>query len=162
MASNLDEIQSERLSFRGINEIDAEEIIKWRSDPDVYRFFKSPHKITIEEHLRWYRNSYLSNQNRFDWICIEKSSNTKIGVFGLAREDDFAEVNYLLAPEAQHKGYATEGIMALVSYSSNKWDKKMVVAEIHKENLPSINVVKKLGFHIVKCNGDFVIYGIEV
>ena len=162
MASNLDEIKTERLSFRGIHESDADAIVKWRSDPDVYQYFKSPHQITTEEHLTWYHNSYLSNQNRFDWICIEKASNAKIGVFGLAREGNLAEVNYLLALEAQHKGYASEGIMALVRYASDKWNTKMVVAEIHQENLPSINVVKKLGFHIVKCNGEFVIYGIEV
>lgn len=162
MAHNTDAIQTERLCFRGINEADANVIVKWRSVPDVYRYFKYPHKLTTEEHLAWYFNSYLHNQNRFDWICIEKASNTKIGVFGLTREDGFAEVNYLLAPVAQHKGYASEGIMALVQYAANNWNIKNVVAEIHRENLPSINVVKKLGFRIIESNDNFVIYGIEV
>ena len=162
MARNHDIIQTARLIFRGINETDTSVIVKWRSDPNVFNYFKSPHKITLEEHLAWYSNSYLNNNNRFDWICFEKTSNAKIGVFGLTREDDLAEVNYLLAPEAQHKGYASEGIKALVQYAANKWDIKMVVAEIHKKNLPSISVVIKLGFHIVKSVGDFVIYGIEV
>ena len=162
MANNLDTIQTERLSFYGINEADVDVIVKWRSNPEVYKYFKSSHKITREEHLAWYRSSYLANQNRFDWICIEKASSKKIGVFGLVREDDLAEVNYLLDPEAQHKGYALEGIMALVRYSASKWNIKMVYAEIHKKNLPSIKAVKKLDFHIVENKGDFVKYGIEV
>ncbi len=162
MMKEIGTICTERLIFKGIEETDAAEIVKWRSNPEVYKFFKAPHKITIDEHLNWYRNSYLYNTNRFDWICFEKKNCSKIGVFGLVRKNEIAEVNYLLAPEAQHKGYAAEGILSLVNYASETWNVKQVAAEIHKNNIPSINVVKKLGFNLQKGEGDFVIYRIEV
>ena len=82
MAKNVAELESERLILRGITEDDAPEIVEWRSDPEAYKFFRSPHRITMNEHLSWYRNNYLSNENRFDWMCFEKSSGRKIGVFG--------------------------------------------------------------------------------
>ena len=82
MAKNVAELESERLILRGITEDDAPEIVEWRSDPEAYKFFRSPHRITMDEHLAWFRNNYLSNDNRLDWMCFEKSSGSKIGVFG--------------------------------------------------------------------------------
>lgn len=162
MARGLDVIQTDRLLLRGIDETDAELIVGWRSVPDVYRYFKFPHKITIDEHLEWYRNRYLSNENRFDWICIEKESEQRIGVFGLVRDEDKAEVSYLLAPDAQHKGYANEAIRGLINYASETWNVQLVLAEIHEDNKPSIFLVKKMGFTLMSCVKPFGVYGIEV
>lgn len=161
MAKIVDVIETERLFFRGIIEEDAREIVAWRSDFDVYKYFKNPHKITIEEHLNWYQQNYLHNSNRFDWICIEKVSGQKIGVFGLIRNEVKAEVNYLLTVDAQHKGYAAEGIMRLVQYAADVWNIHQVIAEIHRNNEPSIAVVKKLGFKVKRTDGDYVIYSFE-
>ncbi len=162
MALKVETIQTDRLLFRGIHETDVNEIVLWRSDPTVYQYFKSPHKITVEEHIKWYNNSYLHNDNRYDWICIEKESFKKIGVFGLTKQNDIAEINYLLAPEAQHKGFALEGITRLVRYAAESWKIKSVIAEIHKDNLPSMSVIQKLGFSIMSEGEVFSIYGIEV
>lgn len=162
MARGLDTIETARLLLRGINESDAKLIVQWRSVPEVYQFFKSSHKITLEEHFYWYHNSYLENTNRFDWICIEKESGNRIGVFGLYKEEKKVEVNYLLAPEGQHKGYAAEAIMSLIDYASKMWNSELVVAEIHQDNKPSIALVEKLGFKIVSQSSPFIIYGIEV
>lgn len=162
MARDLDKIQTERLTLRGINDEDDLEIVEWRSDPAVYKFFKSPHKITLKEHLAWYNNSYLLNENRFDWMCIEKSSGRKIGIFGIVRNEDVCEVSYLLAPEAQHKGFAAEAIKGLINYAAKNWKIKKVVAEIHKNNQQSIALVMRLGFKAVSQNDPFTVYGTEV
>ena len=162
MAKDLDIIQTERLILRGINETDAAEIVEWRSDPEVYKFFKAPHKITIKEHFNWYNNSYMSNDSRLDWMCIERMTGKKIGVFGLLKSDEYVEVNYLLAPESRHKGYASEAINGIMHYALEKWNANRIIAEIHKDNEPSIALVKRLGFSKAETDGLFVIYGIEV
>ena len=162
MTKDIDTIESERLVFRGIAEKDAEQIVAWRSDPDVYRYFKSPHKISLEEHLNWYKNSYLNSASRYDWMCIDSESGENLGVFGLVISGDTAEVNYLLSPNAQHKGYATEGVMCLVGYAIAKWSVTKVIAEIHKDNAPSIALAERLGFSKTGTEEPFVIYGFEV
>ena len=158
MARVLEKMTTERLILRGINETDATEIVEWRSDPEVYRYFKSPHKITVKEHFNWYNNSYLQNDMRLDWICIEKGTGKKIGVFGLGFGTDSAEVNYLLAPDSQHKGYASEAIRCLLEYAAKK-NAIHIIAEIHKDNDPSIRLIRKLGFIRERKEGDFEIYG---
>ena len=162
MASVCEIIETQRLLFRGIEEQDAAFIVELRSDPDVYKFFRSPHLISIDEHINWYKNSYLINVNRFDWICIEKDTGKKIGVFGLVLEERVAELNYLLSPEAQHKGFATEGVKRLIEYAKDKWPVHSVIAEIHKDNVPSLSLVQRVGFKFVRNNGDFSVYAVEV
>ncbi|MBR0279184.1 MAG: GNAT family N-acetyltransferase [Synergistaceae bacterium] len=161
MAKNVAELESERLILRGITEDDAPEIVEWRSDPEAYKFFRSPHRITMDEHLSWYRNNYLSNNNRFDWICVDKSSGRKIGVFGAVRDGKTAEVNYLLAPYAQHKGYALEAVRRIIEYVRSELHLKRVVAEIHRDNAPSIALAERTGFTLESESGDFLLYSSE-
>ena len=158
MAKDLDKFQTERLILRGINESDATEIVEWRSDPEVYKYFKSPHKITIQEHFSWFNNSYLFNEDRMDWMCIEKGTGKKIGVFGVAIDGDIVELNYLLAPDAQHKGYANEAVKAIILHAKEKWPEKKMIAEIHKDNDASSRLIEKQGFQYSSADGNFVIY----
>lgn len=139
-------MESERLRYREICENDAEVIVKWRSDIDAYKFFLSPHKITMEEHLNWYRNSYLKNENRKDYIAILKKSNLPVGVFGIVFLQDTVEVNYLLSREFRGNGYAYESVSYLLQYAKSIWKCERAIAEIHKDNASSLKLVEKLGF----------------
>ena len=161
MAKEVEELQTKRLILRGIREEDAPEIVKWRSDPEVYRYFKNPQKITIESHLNWYYHNYLLDESRFDWICVDKQTEKIIGVFGLNYNGNNAEVNYLLVPEAQHKGYAQEAINCLISHARN-YNVKTIIAEIHKDNSPSIALAERMRFVYVKNNENFMIFSREV
>lgn len=154
----IDPIETARLLLREISEEDAEQIVEWRSDPNVYKYFKSPHRLTLAEHLNWYYTDYLRNEKRIDLMCIEKESERKIGVFGLCKQDNEAEVNYLLASEAQHKGYAREALSVLVTFTSKNWAVDRIIAEIHRLNYPSISLVQALGFTVNRSDGEFLFY----
>ena len=155
-------IQTDRLLLRGIDETDAEAIVRWRADPDVYRYFKNPHRITAEEHMSWFRNTYLQDDRRYDWMCLAKEDGRRVGVFGLFRDTDCTEVNYLLAPEEQHKGYAAEAVRALMDYEFRIRGGRRMVAEIHEDNRASSALAKKLGFQQVSADRPFVVYAIDL
>ena len=161
MAKDLDVIQTGRLILRGIGEGDAPEIVEWRSDPDAYRFFKSPHKITLREHTDWYRDRYLFNENRFDWMAVERETGRKIGVFGLVRDGGTAEVNYILSPDARHRGYAREAVERLMQYARERWQVERILAEIHRDNKASVALAERLGFTVLSSEGEFIIYVVE-
>ena len=151
-------IETRRLYLRGIDETDARIIAGWRGDPNVYCFFKSPHRITLEEHLDWYHNIYLIDENRIDWMCFEKNSRKETGVFGICRKGKKTEINYLLSPESQHKGYAEEAVRKIMEYAGALWEGNTIVAEIHKNNSASIKLIEKIGFVRTSYNKPFVIY----
>ena len=141
-------LETERLTLRGISEADTQMVVKLRSNPDVYKYFIAPHEITDQEHITWYKNSYLLNENRIDWMAFDASENF-VGIFGVKRDNQNsveAEVSYILTPEQYKKGYATEAIERLIQFCRDNWHCVFVTAEIHEDNNDSIHFVKKLGF----------------
>ena len=158
MVKNVPNIETDRLYLRAMDETDAEDVIRWRSEPSVYRFFKSPHKISAEEHSSWFKTIYLKDIDRFEWICFERQSKRKIGVFGIRRSADSVEISYLLDVEFQHKGYAVETIEALIKFVKNELNIRRIIAEIHEYNKASIRLVEKMGFLATAYNSPFWIY----
>ena len=155
---------SDRLSYREITLDDASVIVEWRSDPSVYKYFTQPHKVTVEEHINWFQNSYKSNDNRIDFMALN-SEGRPVGIFGIRRDSDHsleAEVSYILGPDFYGQGYCTEGVKWLMDYCRQIWKCTKVTAEIHKDNIRSVNLVKRLGFEQQETNGEFVIYGKQI
>ena len=154
----MNDMHSDRLSYREINAEDAAQIVKWRSDPEVYKYFTRPCKITVEEHINWFLNSYSSDPNRLDFMALD-SGLSKVGVFGIRRESessDEAEVSYILAPEFCGRGFATEGVEWIMGYCKEHWGISNVIAEIHKENIRSINLAESVGFKESENRGLFI------
>lgn len=154
-------MQSKRLSYVEITEKDTPLIVKWRGDPDVYRFFLNPHKISEQEHLEWFRHRYLNDNNRVDFMVTITESKEAIGVFGVKRADDMSrvvEISYLLKRESRGKGYATEAILQIIQWAVEYWKSNRVIAEIHKDNEASIRLVQNLGFKKRDSHEGFVVY----
>ena len=55
-------------------------------------------------------------------------------------------MGYLIAPEEQHKGYATEVCRAILEYAHTNLDFPSVNCLIQTENTASKNLAAKLGF----------------
>ena len=178
------QIHTDRLFLREMCEEDAESIVEMRGDEEVYRYFKEPHKITIGEHISWYRNSYLKNKNRIDLVAmlhkdvreeedvlpagnvkpVKKEHSRIIGVFGLQREEgaDTAEVSYILKKDARRSGYASEAVMGIMKYAKEKWNCTRCEAIIHKENKGSVKFIEALGYELISTEGEFCRYGIRI
>ena len=151
-------LHTARLTLREITEEDAPVIVALRSDPAVYRFFLKPHKITLEEHLRWYHNSYRFDETRRDWIGKDASGNT-VGVFGAKRLSAYeAEASYLLSPEYYGQGYAHEAMDAITEFCTERWNTRAMLAVIHDQNANSIRFAVKLGFKKIEDSGGFSVY----
>lgn len=153
------ELHTARLYLRQITKADAQTIVELRSDPESYRFFRAPHRLTLAEHLRWYEESYCFDGNRVDWLalCEEKP----IGLFGLRKapqEAGCVEVSYLLVPEQQGKGYASEATKALLRWAVMTWEAQKAFAEIRQDNQASLKFIEQMGFSYWKQEGEFVFY----
>lgn len=157
------ELRTPRLCLRQIREEDTSVIVQLRSDPLDYRFFRLPHRLTIEEHLQWYRGNYLQNICRFDWLAL--CEDRPVGLFSLNRLPEnmvCAEISYLLAGNMRGKGYAGEAASALLQWSARAWQLKRFFAEIHKENEASIRFIERMGFDYWKEEDPFLFYRKEL
>lgn len=150
-------IQTKRLLLREIREQDAKLIVKWRSDPDIYRYFKNPHTLTLEEHLYWYQNQYRNNTDIVSWIA--NYMDQAYGLFSVKKENHLTvEISYLLDPKGQGQGFASEALQAVEEWAEKQWEIKCVVAQIHKANEKSIRFIKRNGYHLFNCNGSFCLF----
>ncbi len=152
-------VETERLILRGITRQDADLIVKWRADPEVYKFFRLPHRLTMEEHLKWYRERYLTDRQHCIWMAVRKEDEVPVGMFGLRKSGkEEAEISYLIAPRMQGNGYAQETAVSLLSWAKKEWNIRTVFAEIHYENGPSVRFVRRLGFEEAGKNKNFRVY----
>ena len=154
-------IKTDRLDIRNIEEADAEQIVAWRNDPDVNKYLGIPKELTVGEHLEWYRNSYLNNENRLDCIAVLSGSDAVVGVFGVKRESaeaTAAEVSYLLDKNYQGKGYASEAVKALIGFAKEEWGCREFIATIHRSNSRSAGFIKGLGFEKIDSENGMDIF----
>jgi RimJ/RimL family protein N-acetyltransferase len=87
------------------------------------------------------------------WAIEEKATGRFVGEAGFAdfKRDmepplNMPELGWVLAPEAQGRGYATEAAGAAVNWGDGHFGSVRIVALIHPENEASIRVARKLGF----------------
>lgn len=153
-------LSSQRLDLVEISLSDTDDLVNWRSDPNVYRYFLNPHALTKEEHIKWYQEKYLMDTQRFDWIAYRTNDRSKLGVFGLKvdKEKMLAEVNYLLAPQYQGYGYALEAVDRLIKCAKDDFLCTSVIAMVHEENRKSIQLAEKLGMKRKERQAPFWIY----
>lgn len=158
------ELVTDRLILKNIEEEDANFIVAIRSNPDVYCYFSSPHKVSMEEHLNWYKNKYLSDNNRIDWIAVDRITNSRVGIFGVRRENEKfseVEVSYIIDPIYKGKGLASEATRTVINYALKSWNAESVIAIIHKDNIESKRFAKTNGFNLSAIEGDFLTYRFE-
>lgn len=154
-------IETERLILCEIDEQDTELIVSWRSKPEVYKYFRATHKLTSEEHVKWYNEEYLHDYAQLHWMAKDKALETPIGVFSIRKYqkfDDCVEVSYLVDGKEQGKGYAKEAVLGMLEYAAREWKANKSIAEIHEENLASRRMIEKLGFELVDRKDCFLIY----
>lgn len=88
------------------------------------------------------------------WVVIEKESGTLIGRvgFGIADYLEFSEIDmgYLIGEKYRRRGYAEEASRAALDYAGRVLELPQVSAYIDRENLVSLHLIEKLGFHRIK------------
>lgn len=155
------EISTQRLILRELSEEDTERIVLWRSNPDVYKYFRSPHELTMEEHTKWYKTNYLLDDTQIQFVAFEKTFMKAVGVFGIRKCTDLqndVEVSYLLDENAQGKGYSQEAVLGMIEFAKERWNTTRVIAEIHKDNQASIKMIERLGFRLIELRESFWVY----
>ena len=89
------------------------------------------------------------------WVLEEKSTGAFAGEIGIAhffREtqppiENLREAAWILVPRMHGKGYATEAIKAALGWSDTRFSDPRTICLIHPENVSSLRVAEKCGFH---------------
>ena len=84
------------------------------------------------------------------WLVFHKETGKLIGRAGLENRDygpdTELEMGYIIAPEYQRQGYATEVCKAIIDFARNETYFKRINCLIDEANTASINFIKSMGF----------------
>lgn len=80
-------------------------------------------------------------------IEVDGVLHGEVGFHHSDMKNDRAEVGYWLAPPAQGKGYALRAVKMALEAAFRHTSVNRVEAKIHPQNLRSVTLVEKLGFH---------------
>jgi RimJ/RimL family protein N-acetyltransferase len=148
-------IETERLRLRPHRADDYAACMAMWSDPEVVRYI-SGRPLGAEE--GWRKLLQLvglwSVLGYGYWAVEERSSGRCIGHVGCAdfkrdlepRLDGMLELGWILAADAQGKGYASEAVAAAMRWGAAHFAERRMVCVIAPENLASIRVAEKAGF----------------
>ena len=120
--------------------------------PALYELYDKPGMTDFVEPLYdyetelEYQKAYIENMYGFYeygmWLVFSKETGKLIGRAGLEHD----ELGYMIAPELQNLGYATEVCRFIIDYARENTDFEELYCRIDERNTASVRLAKKLGF----------------
>jgi RimJ/RimL family protein N-acetyltransferase len=140
----------ERMWVRPMQRSDLELVLAWRSNPDIYRFFREQSSpLTWADHRDWFETK---PDNRDDFVI--RYCDRRIGVVSLDAED-FVSI-YLGETSLWGNGLASKALTWLCDRYSGKGNP--IRAEIHQDNKNSQNLFQTCGFERTGTDGEWLVY----
>ena len=144
------QMTSPRLTYRPLCQQDWPFFLAVSQDRSVMKYISDPrsaeairtHSFDVRLHP-WYKGSP-------HWLCLvmeEKSSALPVGLCGfIDRGEGIAELGFLLAANAQGKGYGSESLRATMAFCFRQQQYRKMVASVTAGNVASRRTLLSAGF----------------
>jgi RimJ/RimL family protein N-acetyltransferase len=151
-------LTTERLELSRFTAADLEHLVALDSDPEVMRFLTggipTPAAFIEERVLPRFLRYDAARPELGYWATRDRATGEFIGWFGFRRAEDRGpgdvELGYRLRRAVWGRGYATEGVRALLALGFSRLGAARVVATTYEANLASRRVLDKAGFRLVR------------
>jgi ribosomal-protein-serine acetyltransferase len=118
------------------------------SRPELLPWMPWARKPTLESGREAAARSEQAWQDgrEFHFVAVERSTGEILGLAGLNREDNAAELHYWIRSDRTGKGLATEAGQTLIKWAKTALGVERVTLWAGRENHASRRVAEKLGF----------------
>ena len=142
---------TDRLVLRQLEMQDDGEIFFLRSDKTVNKFLASPIAKSIQDARDFIEKIVKSTSNNESvYLAITIKGNNKligtICIWNIEREENKAEIGYVLHPAYSGKGFMNEAVTAVIQYGFRQMKLRFLDAVVHPENKRSIILLERNGF----------------
>lgn len=135
--------ETERCLIRELSLSDLPALYELYDKPGMTDFVETLYDYETELE---YQKAYIENMYGFYeygmWLVFSKETGKLIGRAGLEHN----EMGYMIAPEFQNLGYATEVCRFIVDYARKNTDFEELYCRIDEKNVASVRLAKRLGF----------------
>lgn len=143
--------ESSRIQLREYFPEEQELYHKWISDPIIMRFLDWKTQSVQESQQRFLEvlhQKHTAPRYEYYLAIVDKKSGLFLGNAGISfLEQSFAtaEIGWIVLPEFQNRGYATEAGTILMEMAKSNPKCRKIIAECDCENKGSERVMQKLG-----------------
>lgn len=132
---------------------DVEELYRIYEDEEIGKFV-DPLYEDIEMERSYVQNEMKREYQFYEfgiWVVIDKETDQVIGRAGITMRQDEKdpEIGYLICKTMRGKGVATQILKKILDYAKEELEIRALNAMILCDNLKSIHICEKLGFHYV-------------
>lgn len=137
----MEKIITDRLIIRRFDQNDWQDLYEYLSDEEVVKY--EPYDIFSEEQAKE-EAAKRSKDESFYAVCL-KENRKLIGNLYLCKGDfDTWELGYVFNRKYQGKGYATEGVKALLDYAFTHLGARRIIAMCNPQNERSWKLLERL------------------
>jgi RimJ/RimL family protein N-acetyltransferase len=145
-------LETDRLLLRWLSLEDFEFIRRLVNEPSFIQNIGDRGVRNDDDARSYIRNGPIASYEQFGfglYLVQLKNSSTPIGICGLLKREsfDFPDLGYALLPEYWSKGYALEAASSVLNLARNELGLQRVLAIVNADNLASIRLLEKCGFH---------------
>lgn len=142
------------VTIRPLVEEDAYTSVKWRNDPEVFKFTGNTykHEITIDNELEWIRKV---TANPTDYRCAILVDEVYVGNIYLTDIQEGKAHYHIFIGNKNYwgKGVAKKASLLILEYAFNVLNIKEVLLRVRNVNTSAYNLYLRLGFKDVKVDG---------
>lgn len=146
-----------QVKIRPLQEKDAYMSVKWRNDPEVFKYTGNTydHEIKIDTELEWIRR-VISNHN--EYRCAILADNRYVGNIYLTDICDDCATYHIFIGDKNYwgKGVAREASRQIIDYGFKKLNLNRIVLEVRKQNERAIQLYQSLGFVVLSEGDDWI------
>lgn len=136
-----------QVTIRPLKEEDAYTSVKWRNDPEVFKYTGNTyaHEITIESELAWIRK-VIANPN--DYRCAIIVDGIYVGNIYLTDINGQSAHYHIFIGDKSYwgKGVANQASILILEYAFKQINLQYVLLKVNKLNFAAIQLYKRLGF----------------
>lgn len=148
--SHIPTLETDRLILRGMRVSDAADMYAYAKRPSVTEYLTwNPHASLDEtrEYLTYVGQRYRTG-DFFDWSVVDRASGRMIGTCGFTSFNcsaDSAEIGYVLNPDYQGQGLATEAVRRVLTFGFEELELHRIEARFMEGNAASLRLMERVG-----------------
>ena len=150
-------LTGERVGLRAIERADLSQLLAWRNNPAMRRFFREYRELGMDQQLRWYEQTVLGDPSTRMFAIVELEGNRSpgrlLGACGLCyihAANRSADFSIYLGADGLYidEAFAPDAARTLMRYGFDELNLHRLWAEIYDNDAPKRAFFDALGFRL--------------